>query len=124
MAHKIYLVAAFMLLVTACTKFDDAERTDRNTFVHFYSSAANYTGTVAELDTDGGFVLAGEVRYENGETDALIIKTDAAGRRIRQDVVIPKALINAILPTANGYILAGDSIQLNPGSLNVNELIK
>lgn len=111
-----------MLLLTACTKFEDAEMTPRKTFVHFYSSAANYIGTVAELDKEGGFILSGEVRYDNGETDALIIKTDSLGHK-RWEIVIPKGSVKAIRRAANSYFLLGDSIQLNPGSLEVNELI-
>jgi hypothetical protein len=89
--------------------------------VHFYSSAVNYVASTAELDTDGGYILSGEVRYDDGHTDALIIKTDSHGRRLWEKV-IPKARVNAIKPLAQGYVLAGDSIQLNPGSDQVTEL--
>jgi hypothetical protein len=122
MQFKIYFATVFLLVLSACTKFEDAEVTERRTFVHFYGSATNYIASVAELDTDGGFILSGEVRYDNGLTDALIIKTDPRGRKMWERV-IKKGLINAIKPTANGYILAGDSIQLNPGSGQVHELV-
>ena len=117
MQHKTYLVVAF-LLVIGCTKFEDAEMTQRNTFVHFYSSATNYIGLTAELDTDGGFILSGEIKKDNGVSDALIIKTDARGHKIWEKV-IPHGIINAIKPRQNGYILLGDSIQMNTGSQNV-----
>ena len=122
MQHKRYLATAFLLLFAACTKFEDAEITGRQTFVHFYSSATNYIASVAEVDTDGGFVLSGEVRYDNGETDALIIKTDGRGRKVWEKV-IEKGLINSVRPTGNGYILAGDSIQFNSNSGQVHELV-
>jgi hypothetical protein len=122
MQHKVYFATAFLLVLAACTRFEDAEVTERQTFVHFYSSATNYFASVAEVDTDGGFILSGEVRYDNGVTDALVIKTDARGRKMWEKV-IQKGLVNAIKPTANGYILAGDSIQLNPGSGQVHELV-
>lgn len=122
MQQKIYFTTAFLLVLAACTRFEDAEVTKRRTFVHFYSSATSYVASVAEVDTDGGFILSGEVRYDNGLTDALIIKTDARGRKIWEKV-IQKGLVNAIKPAGNGYILAGDSIQLNPGSGQVHELV-
>ncbi len=126
MGYRIYFAVAFLLLLTDCTKFEDAEMTERNTFVHFYSSGANFIGSVAELDTDGGFILTGEIRYDNGVkegvTDALVIKTDARGRKVWEKV-IPNGLMNAIKPTENGYILLGDSIELNTQSPEVSELV-
>lgn len=121
MRYKPYFALAFLVLGISCKDFKDAGLTERKTFIHFYSSAANYVGSVAELDRDGGFILSGEVRYDNGMTNALIIKTDARGHKM-WETVIPRARVNAIEPTADGYILAGDSIQLNPGSDQVNEL--
>lgn len=121
MQRKIYFATIFLLALEACTRFEDAEVTERQTFVHFYRSATNFVASVAEVDTDGGFILSGEVNYDDGSTDAVIIKTDSRGRKVWEKV-IRKGLINAIKPTASGYILAGDSIQLNPGSSQVHEL--
>src|SRR5687768_15112699 len=122
MQYKIYFAAAFLLLLAACTKFEDADLTERKTFVHFYSSATNFTGLVAEVDSDGGYILSGEVRHDNGLTDALIIKTDIRGRKMWERL-IPKGIIKSVRPTQNGYILAGDSIQLNPNSPDISELV-
>lgn len=121
MQNRIYFAAALLFVLAACTKYEDADLTERKTFVHFFSSATNYVASVAELDTDGGYILSGEVRYDNGITDAIIVKTDSRGHKIWEKV-IAKGLINAIQPTQSGYILAGDSIQLNPGSGQVHEL--
>ena len=124
MQYKGYLLATFLLVVAACTKFEDAEITDRNTFVHFFSSATNYVGMVAERDADGGFIISGEIRRDDGVSDALIIKTDRRGHKIWERI-IPDGVINAVKPGGGGYILVGDSIQLNTGSLEVevSELI-
>ena len=122
MRCKKYFTIGFLVVLTACTKYEDAELTDRNTFVHFYSSASNYIGYVAEPDTDGGFILSGEVSHDNGFTDALIIKTNARGQMMWQ-TIIPDGLVKAIKPTANGYVLVGDSIKLSPSSPEVHELV-
>ena len=121
MQRKFYFAITCSLLTASCTPFEEAELTERKTFVHFYSSAADYTGTVAELDSDGGFILSGTVRKDDGATDALIIKTDPRGRKVWEKV-IPSGVVNAILPLENGYVLAGDSIRLNPNSPDVHEL--
>ena len=122
MQYKIYFTAVFLFLTAACTRFEDAEMTERSTFVHFFSSATNYIGYVAELDTDGGYIMSGEIRKDNGISDALIIKTDPRGHKMWEKI-IRNGVINAIQPGQNGYILVGDSIQLNPGSPEVNELV-
>jgi hypothetical protein len=121
MQRKIYTIA-ILILLGSCTRFEDAEITERSTFVHFYSSAADYFGTVAEIDTDGGYILTGEVRKDDGVTDALVIKTDSRGKKLWEKV-IPKSVVNAIKPTGNGYILVGDSVQLNPLDGEVHELV-
>lgn len=122
MVYRIYFAASLLLILTACTKFEDAEVTSRNTFVHFFSSGTNFIGSVAEPDTEGGFILAGEVSYDNGITDAVVIKTDVSGRKIWEKV-ISNSKINSIKPTENGYILLGDSIELNSQSAEVSELV-
>jgi hypothetical protein len=121
MKNRIYF-ATLLFIVIACTKFENADLTERNTFVRFYSSGTNFVGSVAEVDTDGGFILSGEVRNKNGTTDALIIKTDTRGHEIWKKV-LPNGLFRAIQPTENGYILLGDGIELNPSSPEVSELV-
>jgi len=121
MTYKKYFIATFLLMMAACTKFEDADVTERNTFVHFYSSATNYLGVVGEIDTDGGYILSGEIKNSTGITDALIIKTDDRGNKIWEKI-IPNGVVNNIKPGQNGYILVGDSIKLNPGSEDVTEL--
>lgn len=119
--QKNYFAILCALLVAACTPFEDAELTERKTFVHFYSSAADYAGRVAELDPNGGYIFSGTARRIDGGTDAIVVKTDARGRKI-WETVIPSGVVNAILPTETGYILAGDSVLLNPLSADVHEL--
>jgi len=121
MLNKIYLVIGLMFLLACCTTFEEAEQTDRKTFVHFYSSGTDYFSSVAELDTDQGYIISGQVRNADGITDALVIKTDSRGRKVWQKI-IPKGVVNAIQPLQNGYILIGDSIQRNAGSAQVHEL--
>lgn len=118
MRATIIIAALFWLGIAGCTKFEDAEITERNTFVHFFSSESNYVGLVAEMDADGGFIVSGEIRKDDGGSDALIIKTDKRGHKIWEKV-IPNGIINAIKPSQNGYILVGDSIELNASSSGV-----
>ncbi len=115
MRGRVYLQVLVITVLSGCTAFDDAPVTNRNTFVYFYSSDTDYAGSVAELDTDGGFIIAGEIQKNNGERDALIIKTNARGQKVWEKV-ITNSTINAIKPYNGGYLLAGDTIALRPGS--------
>lgn len=109
-------------LMASCTTFEDAPPTNRVSFVHFYSSSIPFVGRTAEVDTDGGFILSGEIRHSNGSTDALIIKTDARGRK-EWERIIPGGVIKDIKATESHYIVTGDSIALNPESSQVHELV-
>lgn len=122
MHKRCHFVITAALLLSSCTKFEEAELTERKSFVHFYSSAADYTATVAELDSDGGYILSGQVRNSGGSQDALIIKTDARGRKV-WETILSNGVVNGILPLDNGYILGGDSIHINNQSADVHELI-
>lgn len=122
MRYKGFFATACIWAMSGCTPFEDAEMTARNTFVHFFSSATDYHGIVAELDTDGGYIVSGEIRNINGLSDALIIKTDARGHKVWEKT-FPNSVMNAVRPFQGGYVLLGDSIQTNPGSPEVNELV-
>jgi hypothetical protein len=122
MRKKMCFVFVLLIVCMACTKFEKAELTQRTNFVHFFSSGTNFIASTAEVDTDGGYILSGEVRYPNGVTDAYIIKTDLRGHKVWEKV-IPNGLINAIKPTADGYILLGDGIELNTTSPSISELV-
>lgn len=122
MRYKGFFATACIVVISGCTAFEDAGMTERNTFVHFFSSATDYHGIVAELDTDGGYIVSGEIRNTNGLSDALIIKTDPRGHKVWENV-ITNSIMNAVRPYEDGYILLGDSVQTNPGSPEVNELV-
>ena len=41
MRYITYFAAVSLLSLSACRSFEDAEMTNRKTFVHFYSSSVN-----------------------------------------------------------------------------------
>jgi hypothetical protein len=121
MRKIVRFVFALLILCVACTSFEKAELTERRNFVHFYSSGTNFIASTAEVDTDGGYILSGEVRYADS-VYAYIIKTDLRGHKIWEKV-IPNGVINAIRPTSDGYILVGDDIELNETAPSISELV-
>ncbi len=118
------------LLLFACNNLEDATIPERQTFIRFFGSPQSYTAVVAELDTDGGFILAGNAAPLNTETatDAqrlsaiIIVKTDKQGTKLWEKS-IPNANVRSIKPLADGYLVTGEGIELNPTSTESSEFV-
>lgn len=120
----------FSLFVFACTNLEDANVPDRQTFIRFFGSARSYASADLEPDTDGGFVLLGNVAPSTA-TDAaaadkvpafIVVKTDGQGSKL-WEVKIDNANGNSILPVSDGYLVTGEGIQLNPNSTVSSEFV-
>lgn len=109
------------LSIVGCTQFDDAEPTDRKSFVRFYSNTTSYSGVVAEEDTDGGYIIGGIVGVAP-ESHAILIKTDNRGNKL-WETIIKNGTLNSIKPISTGYLVLGDSIELNEGVEEVSEIV-
>lgn len=114
------LVAAVILLVS-CSKLEDASPTNRSTFIHFYEKATNYNGVVAEPVSDG-FIIVGNLSGTL-EFSSIISKTDLSGRII-WEAEIPNSTMRALKVTSNGYIILGDSIEVDPLAEQVTDIVK
>jgi hypothetical protein len=113
---------AIIIILGACTKFDDAEITERKSFVHFYSSGTSFEGAVAEVDTDGGYIIGANISQAEGNFNSLIIKTDSRGNKLWERVDSSTNL-KVIKPYSGGYLALGDSIELNLNSGDVTEIL-
>jgi hypothetical protein len=110
------------ILASACTKFDDAELTQRDSFLQFYSSGNNFNGTVAELDTDGGFIILANIPKEDDNFNSLLIKTDSRGFRTWEKT-FENTVLKSIKTTETGYLVLGDSIKINPNSNDPTQFV-
>ncbi len=109
-------------VIGACTKFDDAELTERDSFIQFYSSGSNFQGAVAELDTDGGFILLANIPQEDDNFHSLVIKTDAKGFQMWERLY-ENTKLRSIKPLESGYLVLGDSIKINPNSNDPTQFV-
>jgi hypothetical protein len=110
------------MLALACTNLDDAPITNRSTFVRFYGSDLNYEGRTSLLEEDG-YVMIGNTRHDNNSRqDMVLVKTDLVGNRL-WETRVDNARANDLLIVSDGYILTGESIQLNPTETEVVEQI-
>lgn len=110
-----------LFFFASCQNLEDAEPTDRNTFIKFYSSSINLETAVAKPDTDGGYIIAANLLVGVEDRTILILKTDARGQKI-WEATVPEAEVNDILPVANGYYIAGTRIKLSRVSTDISEL--
>ncbi len=118
-----FLIAITGLVFQQCQNLEDAPIENRNTFMHFYEGGNSYVASAAEITSDG-FIIVGTVLVA-GEVDdskMLIIKTDRFGQKI-WETVLDGGTANSVTETANGYIVLGDSIQTNPNSEKIADLI-
>jgi hypothetical protein len=119
---RLLLILAAAGLLCACTDLGDAPVSERNTFIRFYASDMNYEARMALPESDG-YVLLGNTRHDNNaRQDMVIMKTDLTGSRL-WETRIDNARANHLLPVAEGYILTGESIQLNPTRPEVVEQV-
>jgi hypothetical protein len=110
---KKYLPGLLSILICcACSKFEDASLTDRKTFMHLYTSGASYEGMLAEVDHDGGYIVAGHTEKEDGSTDAMILKVDSRGFKVWETKFV-NSIIRSVKVTESGYLLFGDGIEIN-----------
>ncbi len=119
---KLSFISLSLLMLSGCKNLEDASVTERNTFMHFYEGANSYVATSAEI-TDDGYVIAGTISIPGDQPTSkiIVIKTDALGKPVWQKI-IDGGSSNGITVSANGYIVVGDSIQLNPNSGSIPDL--
>lgn len=108
------------LVLFGCSNIEDAEPTNRKTFIHFYEKSINYIGVVSEPLEDG-YLVAGNL--ENGtEYSGAISRTDLLGNVIWEQI-IPNSSISAIKIIDDGYLILGDSIQVDEEASQVLDII-
>lgn len=118
------------LLLFACNNLEDANVPDRQTFIRFFGSPRSYVAVAAEPDLDGGFIMVGNA--EPLETDdatdqqkrpgIIIVKTNNQGTKLWEKL-IDNANVRSIKPLADGYLLSGAGIELNPNSTESSEFV-
>lgn len=124
------LLFLLLTLLFACNNLEDANIPERQTFIRFFGSVRSYTAITAEQDVDGGFILVGnaspletpEATEEQLLPGIVIVKTDDQGTKLWEKV-IPNANVHSIKPLADGYLLTGEGIELNPNSTESSEFV-
>ncbi|HCM75172.1 MAG TPA: hypothetical protein DIS90_02235, partial [Cytophagales bacterium] len=121
MALKNCIIFSLALVVfNSCNNLEDVDLTERSTFIHFYEKSVNYKGVTAEQLADG-YILAGNLENEV-EFSSVITRTDLFGNVVWEKI-IPNSSVSAIKVIADGYLILGDSIQVDTEAAQVLDVI-
>ena len=119
---SLYLLIFISFCLAACKDIEDAPALERNTFIRFFEKGDQYTGQVADIDDDG-FIVAGNVQTTDLKTAIVVTKTDALGNIIWEET-IENASVSSIKTVSDGYLIFGDSIEVDPTAQSINDITK
>jgi hypothetical protein len=105
----------FLLLLSACTSMENAELTERATFIKTYSGIRGIEAAAAEITPDG-FIVLGNMTIARDSVLTVVFKTDKRGNRTTPIHYYQGGSGNAIkaLPNNQGYLIVGERIKVNP----------
>src|SRR5690606_10834529 len=105
----------FLLLLSACTSMENAELTERATFIKTYSGIRGIEAAAAEITPDG-FIVLGNMTIARDSVLTVVFKTDKRGNRTTPIHYYQGGSGNAIkaLPNNQGYLIVGERIKTNP----------
>lgn len=111
------LSIAFIFLIAACTNMENAELSERTTFIKLYSGIQGIEAAAAEL-TDDGYIVLGNMTITRDSVVTVVFKTDQRGNRTTPIRYYQGGSGHAIkaLPNNNGYLVVGEKIKTNPNA--------
>jgi hypothetical protein len=120
---SFFFIGLISLTFQDCQNLEDAPIENRNTFMHFYEGGNSYVASAAEITSDG-FIIVGTIVIAGDKPDSkmVIIKVDRFGHT-EWETIRDGGAASSIMETANGYIVLGDSIQINPTSEKISDLV-
>lgn len=117
--RKVLLPLFFLSVVIGCSNLEDADPSDRRTFIKFFNGAYNLSATSVE-SIPGGYVVLGNMQVNDTLVVTVVIETDDNGNQVGDPHRFPGGTGKAIKPvisgtgTVDGYVIVGDSIKIDP----------
>lgn len=123
MRRHMLIALCSMGLFGGCSNLEDAELTKRNSFIRFYEGANSFVAAEGH-QIEGGFILAGTIRAEgeNPLSKIIVIKTDALGQKVSERI-ISGGIASSVKKLGSNYIVVGDSVEYNPTSGELANLV-
>jgi len=118
---KLYLYLFIVSVVLSCKNIDSTEPSPLNSFIRFYEGPYSLTARSIE-QVPGGFVILATMvsgSISSPVIQTVMIETDEKGKRIGDFKIFDNIIGKSFKPllnngTANGYIIVGDSIAIDP----------
>lgn len=114
------LLPFFILTITlGCSNLEDAEPSERKTFIKFFNGAYTLSATSVE-SIPGGYVILGNMQVNDTSVVTIVLETDENGDQIGEPHRFPGGTGKAIKPIkgtdgqVDGYVIVGDSIKIDP----------
>lgn len=117
--RKVLLLLFIVSIVSGCSNLEDADPSERKTFIKFFNGAYTLSATSVE-SIPSGYLILGNMRINNTEVVTVIIETDKNGVQIGEAHTISGGTGKSIKPfynvggTVQGYVVVGDSIHIDP----------
>ncbi len=106
-----------LFLVTTCNNMEDAELSERSTFMKVFNGIQGIEAAAAELTPDG-YIVLGNMAIARDSVVTVVFKTDKQGNRIGPMRYYQGGSGNAIkaLPGNTGYLIVGEKIKTDPNA--------
>jgi hypothetical protein len=120
-----FALSIILIAFWQCTNIDDASLSKRKTFIHFYEGPLSFVASDLLVEDDGNFVILGNMTQTIAgvpQTQTILIKTDKYGNQIGNTAFYSGGSGNAIKPYSSGYIIIGDSINVNQNASDVADI--
>ena len=117
---KKTLFAILLFLLTTCKNMEDAEPSNRKSFIKIFENSYSMTAVAMEVVPDGYVILGNNFvsTADTSFTQTIIFKTDKKGNRISEFVAFPGAVAKSFARISNsnfnGYVIVGDSVKIDP----------
>jgi hypothetical protein len=120
---NFFRIALILVSLAGCKNLEDAELTDRNTFIRFYEGANRFIAAEAVETSDGGFLIAGTIEVEGDAPSRHIWlqKTNRLGLRESDAIIIPDGRVSTIRKIDGGFAIVGDEVILSPTFSSIDD---
>jgi hypothetical protein len=117
--RKVLLPFFILTITLGCSNLEDADPSERKTFIKFFNGAYTLSATSVE-SIPGGYVILGNMQVNDTSVVTIVVETDENGNQIGDPHRYPGGTGKAIKPffgtdgQVDGYVIVGDSIKIDP----------
>jgi hypothetical protein len=117
--RKVLLPLFILTIFIGCSNLEDADPSERKTFIKFFNGAYTLSATSVE-SIPGGYVILGNMQVNDTSVVTIVLETDENGNQIGEPHRYPGGTGKAIKPIigtdgqVDGYVIVGDSIKIDP----------